>query len=68
MFDGHSDDDDNDVIAFFTQYNNDPDSAGRPETDFTANSSVSGDAHGIDVNDPYGGLIFPQERKSNFYF
>lgn len=64
VFDGNVEDDDNDVIAFFTQYNSDSDSAGIPETDFTASSSATGDANGINVNDPNGGLILPQERRS----
>jgi hypothetical protein len=67
VFDGYSDDDDNDLIAYFTQYNSDSESVGKVETDFTASSSVSGDANGMNVNDAQGGLILPQERKSKIF-
>jgi len=68
VFDGNSQDDDNDLIAFFSQYNSDSPSSGNGETDFTASSSSSGDTSGINVNDPYGGLILPQEKKSKNIF
>jgi len=68
VFDGFADDDtDNNYISFFTQYNNDSESAGRPETDFTGSSSATGDANGINVNNCNGGLILPQEKKSIIY-
>lgn len=64
VFDGYSEDDDSDVIAYFSQYNSDSANIGNPETDFTASSSATGDSNGINVNDPNGGLILPQEKRS----
>lgn len=68
VYDGYTQDDDNDVIAYFTHYASEIENTGKVETDFIASSSATGDTNGINVNDPYGGLILPQERKSNFYF
>ena len=76
VFDGYTEDTDNDVIAFFSQYNSESVNAGIAETDFTASSTTSGDSNGISVNNANGGLILPQEknskfnlyRKFNFYF
>jgi len=67
VFDGYSEDDDSDVIAYFSQYNSDSSNIGNPETDFTASSSSTGDSNGINVNDPNGGLILPQEKRSKIF-
>lgn len=68
VFEGHvSNDDDADAIAYFSNYHNEAYASLSVDTDFTASSSASGDANGINVNNPYGGLILPQDRKGINY-